>query len=196
MIRRALLLTGLIVTACSGSPEGLANAQATMRNSVPPNSPLEPGIRNVPATTGRANLPIAPAPFTVTDIGKFDSPFAMAFLPGDQGLLVTEKAGKLKLRQPDGKVVDIAGVPRVAKGGQGGLLDVAVAPTFVDSHIVYLSYAEPGAGGSALALARAKLDLPGRKLDDVSVIWRSGSNGPGGQFGSIITFRRTGDICF
>ena len=197
MIRRLLLLTGLIVTACSGQTGGQANGQSAItRGGVPRNSPLEPEIRNVPATTGRANLPIVPAPFTVTDIGKFDAPFAMAFLPGDQGLLVTEKAGALKLRQPDGKVVDIAGVPDVATGGQGGLLDVAIAPTYVDSHIVYLSYAESGAGGSALALARAKLDVPGRKLDDLSVIWRSGSNGPGGQFGSIITFSPDGQYLF
>ncbi|HEX7849857.1 MAG TPA: PQQ-dependent sugar dehydrogenase, partial [Sphingomonas sp.] len=116
MIRHVLLSTALIATACSGQDT---------RNGVPRNSPLEPDIKNVPATTGRANLPIAPAPFTVTDIGRFDAPFAMAFLPGDQGLLVTEKAGALKLRQPDGKVVEIAGVPKVATGGQGGLLDVA-----------------------------------------------------------------------
>jgi glucose/arabinose dehydrogenase len=199
MIRHALLSTVLIATACSGQDT---------RNGVPRNSPLEPDIRSIPATTGRANLPIAPAPFTVTDIGKFDAPFAMAFLPNDQGLLVTEKAGALKLRQPDGKVVEIAGVPKVATGGQGGLLDVAIAPTYVDSHIVYLSYAESGAGGSALALARAKLggsalalaraklDVTGRKLDGLSVIWRSGSNGPGGQFGSIITFSPDGQYLF
>jgi len=196
MIRRALLLTGLVVTACSGPSNGPANAQSATKTSVPRNSPLEPDIRNVPATTGRANMPIAPAPFTVTDIGRFDAPFAMAFLPNDQGLLVTEKAGVLKLRQPDGKVVEIAGVPAVAKGGQGGLLDVAVAPTYVDSHVVYLSYAEPGTDGSQLALARAKLDLKGRKLDDLSVIWRSGSAGPGGQFGSIITFSPDGQYLF
>jgi len=53
-----------------------------------------------------------------------------------------------------------------------------------------------GAGGSALALARAKLDVTGRKLDDLSVIWRSGSNGPGGQFGSIITFSPDGQYLF
>ncbi|MGN6818332.1 MAG: PQQ-dependent sugar dehydrogenase [Sphingomonas sp.] len=197
MIRRVLLSTALVATACSGSTGAQTNAQsATTKSGVPRNSPLEPDIRNVAATTGRANLPATPAPFTVTDIGKFDSPFAMAFLPNDQGLLVTEKKGVLKLRQPDGKMVEIAGVPEVARGGQGGLLDAAIAPTYVDSHIIYLSYAEPGAGGSALALAKAKLDLKGRKLDDLSVIWRSGSNGPGGQFGSIITFSPDGQYLF
>ena len=104
----ALFTAVIVIAACSASPDAASNAQSvSTRNGVPRNSPLEPDIRNVPATTGRANLPIAPAPFAVTDIGKFDAPFAMAFLPGDQGLLVTEKAGALKLRQPDGKVVEI-----------------------------------------------------------------------------------------
>ena len=200
MIRRALLLTGLIVTACSAQGDGPANAQSASAGSVdttvPRNSPLEPDIRNVPATTGRANMPIAPAPFVVTTIGRFDAPFAMAFLPDNQGLLVTEKKGVLKLRRADGKVSEIAGVPKVARGGQGGLLDVAVAPTYADSHIIYLSYAEPGPGGSQLALAKAKLDLSAGKLDDLAVIWRSGSSGPGGQFGSIITFSPDGQYLF
>ena len=71
----------------------------------------------------------------------------MAFLP-DGRLLVTEKAGRLKLRGTNGAVVDIAGAPPVAKGGQGGLLDVAIAPDFAASKTIYLSYAEPGAAAA------------------------------------------------
>ena len=200
MMRRALLLTGLVVTACSAPGDGPANAQSAptgrFSTRVPRNSPPEPDIVNVPSTTGRANMPIAPAPFAVTTIGQFDAPFAMAFLPEDHGLLVTEKKGVLKLRRADGKVTEIAGVPKVARGGQGGLLDVAVAPTYADSHIIYLSYAEPGPGGSQLALAKAKLDLAADKLDDLTVIWRSGSSGPGGQFGSVVTFSPDGKYLF
>ena len=121
----------LIATACSAAPQDASRAGAKPSTAVPKNSPLEPGIKNVPATTGRANLAPSAPPFNITPIGKFDAPFAMAFLP-DGSLLVTEKAGKLKLRAPNGTVVTIAGAPPVAKGGQGGLLDVAIAPDFAD----------------------------------------------------------------
>ena len=164
---------------------------------MPKDAPLDRSISNVPATTGRANRPITPAPFTVTSIGRFNGPFAMAFLP-DGRLLVTEKAGRLKLRAADGTVTDVADVPAVAQGGQGGLLDVAVAPDVATSHTIYLSYAEDGARGSALALMRAKLaGTPAQPaLADAQVIWRAGSNGPGGQFGSIITFSPDGKYLF
>ena len=193
----------LIATACSAAPQDANRAAAKPSTKVPKNSPLEPNIVNVPATTGRANLSPTAPPFAVTTIGNFDEPFAMAFLP-DGRLLVTEKTGRLKLRQTDGSVVDIKGAPPVAKGGQGGLLDVAIAPDFAASKTIYLTYAEPGAEGSALALMRATLNQWEEcdsapcpyELRDAEVIWRSGMNGPGGQFGANILFSPDGQYLF
>ena len=52
----------------------------------------------------------------------------MTFLP-DGRLLVTEKKGALKLLDVDSKCVgDVAGVPTVAYGGQGGFGDVILHP--------------------------------------------------------------------
>ena len=159
-----------------------------------------------PSGDGRANLTPAPAPFKQQELGKFDAPFAMAFLPGG-ALLVTEKAGHLKLRMPDGGVTDVAGVPAVAFKGQGGLLDVALAPDFARSGMVYLSYAEPPTDGSQLALARARLVMqpvqcirapcpPQARLESLQVLWRSGSAGKGGQFGATIAFAPDGKSLF
>lgn len=196
--RITLALAIAAMAACSG--------QSDMRNGVPRNSPAEPDIANVPATSGRGNLQQTPAPFTVTKLASFDEPFALAFLPrGD--LLVTEKAGKLKIRTIYDRIGEVTGVPKVAAGGQGGLLDVAVAPDFVRSRTIYLTYSESGNGGSALALAKATLDiedecvaapcpLQSAALKNVAVIWRSGSNGPGGQFGANIAFSPDGQYLF
>ena len=159
-----------------------------------------------PSGDGRANLTSVPPPFKQQELAKFDTPFAMAFLP-DGGLLVTEKAGHLKLRMRDGGISDVAGVPAVAFQGQGGLLDVATAPDFAHSGTIYLSYAQPGTDGSQLALARAKLVQhqvqcirapcpPQAMLDGLSVIWRSGSAGKGGQFGATIVFAPDGRSLF
>ncbi|MFA5966035.1 MAG: PQQ-dependent sugar dehydrogenase [Sphingomonas sp.] len=208
---RACLLTTAIMlagTACSASPQaGGQNGEANPAplTKLPRNAP-DSAIANVPATTGRANLPDSAPPFSLTPIGQYDAPFAMAFLPrGD--LLVTEKAGRLKLRTTGGVVADVGGVPKVAVGGQGGLLDVAVAPDFVQNSTIYLSYSEPGAGGSALALARATLDIEDEcvaapcpvhvaRLTGLKVIWRSGSSGIGGQFGANILFAPDGKSLF
>ncbi len=220
MNRVLLIATLLVGTACTAQTNpasstaqqrGAAAATPVMpqpqgaTDAVPNNAP-QATVANVPATTGRANLADSKPPFAITTLGTFDSPFAMAFLP-DGRLLVTEKGGTLKLRESDGGIVGVAGVPAVETGGQGGLLDVAVAPDVATSGEVYLSYAEPGAGGPALALAKGRLVAkpvtcvrapcyPVMSLEGMHVIWRSGSNGPGGQFGATILFSPDGKTLF
>lgn len=86
-------------------------------------------------------------------------PWAIAFLP-DGGMLVTERPGRLRIVR-DG-VLDpraIAGVPQVRTDGNGGLMDVALHPRFVDNRFVYLTYTKPvGNGKGAPALARGRLE--------------------------------------
>ena len=88
-----------------------------------------------------------PAPFNVQALGSFDEPWAMAFLP-DGRLLVTEKAGRLKLVTPGGASITVQGVPTVAHGGQGGLGDVLPHPDFANNRDVYFSHAEAGGNGT------------------------------------------------
>ncbi len=216
MNRAALLAVMMIGTACSAQPQQATPQQAAAESvpagvadgpqgpqpagadaPVPKNAPANPAIRNVAATSGRANLAKTAPPFAIQTAGQFAAPFAIAFLPTGE-LLVTEKAGVLKLRARDGGIVEVAGVPRVASGGQGGLLDVAVAPDHARSGIIYLSYAEPRARGSALALMRARMDRTGgaARLTDQAVIWRAGSDGPGGQYGATIAFAPDGKSLF
>ena len=74
----------------------------------------------------------------------------MAFLPGNDGLLVTLKGGQLKRWQAGKGLSDpIVGVPKVWANGRGGLLDVVLAPDFEKSRRVWLSYAEAGRDGKA-----------------------------------------------
>jgi glucose/arabinose dehydrogenase len=147
-------------------------------------------------STGAAAQSAGSQPFTVSEVATFEKPFALAFLP-DGSALITEKAGKLKWWRQGAAALDVAGVPTVAAGGQGGLLDVAVAPDFATSRAVYLTYAEPRPGGSSLALARATLTTGAAPaLAGLQVIWRAGSDGKGGQFGAIIAFAPDGKSLF
>jgi len=115
-------------------------------------------------------------PFAVETIASLNEPWALSFLP-DGRLLVSERPGALKLVDvATGRAGDIAGVPEVVYGGQGGFGDVVPHPQFEDNGLVYLSYAEKGDGNTAgAAVARARLSIDeagGGRLEDLQVIWR------------------------
>lgn len=100
-----------------------------------------------------------------------DHPWAVAFLP-EGGFLVTERPGRMRVLDAQGKVgPPLAGVPEVATGGQGGLLDVVTDSAFASNRTLYFCFSEPGPGGNSTALARAKLAADGSRLEDVRVIF-------------------------
>jgi aldose sugar dehydrogenase len=136
-----------------------------------------------------AQAPEASLPFVVTQVTTFNQPWRIAFLP-DGRMLITEKPGALWVVTQAGAKIQVANVPAVLAQGQGGMLGVFLSPHYARDHFVYLTYAEPGDGGSSLALARARLSLSegAASLDGLQVIWRDGERGRGGQFGAQIAF--------
>jgi glucose/arabinose dehydrogenase len=147
-----------------------------------------------------ANLTPSTPPFTTFEVTTFDDPWALAFLPGTTTAIVTEKPGRIWLVDVrNGRKTAVTPAPTVKAGGQGGLLDVVVAPDFATSHRVYLTYSEPSAnGGSGLALARGELvqSAGTAKLANLQVLWRDPVGGEGGQFGGIIAFAPDGKSLF
>jgi glucose/arabinose dehydrogenase len=136
--------------------------------------------------------------FTVSPVATFREPWAMAFLP-DGRVLVTERRGALKLYSIENRrAIDVAGVPAVEYAGQGGLGDVVLHPAFETNNFVYLSYAEPGDGGTAgAAVARARLALENGRaaLEGLSVIWRQTPKVEGrGHYGHRIAFGPDGSL--
>jgi len=95
-------------------------------------------------------------PFTMTQVATFKLPWRIAFLP-DGRMIVTEKVGPVWLVTQKGEKTPIDNVPAVLWQGQGGMLGVFVSPHYATDHSIYLTYSEPGDGGSSLALARARL---------------------------------------
>jgi glucose/arabinose dehydrogenase len=136
-------------------------------------------------------------PFTMTQVATFSLPWRIAFLP-DGRMLITEKVGPVWLVTQQGQKTPIANVPAVQYQGQGGMLGVFLSPKYATDHNVYLTYSEPGEGGSSLALARARLEITADKasLEGLEVIWREMPKGQGGQFGAQIAFSPDGQYLF
>ena len=132
----------------------------------------------------------------VTELATgLERPWAMAFLPDDKGILITEKPGTLRLWQEDaGLSPPISGVPEVYTRSQGGLLDIALAPDFAQSRRVYLSYAEAGDNGRAgTTVGYGMLSPDHGRLDDFKVIFRQMPKlSTGVHFGSRLIFDRQG----
>ena len=133
----------------------------------------------------------------VTAITKgLEHPWALAFLPDRQGMLVTERPGNLRVVTADGKrSAPISGVPTVWAKGQGGLLDVVLSPDFKQDRMVYLSYAEGGgaADKAGTAVGRGRLSEDLKTLKDFKVIFRQEPKlSVGNHFGSRLVFDRDG----
>lgn len=119
--------------------------------------------------------------FTVTPMGTFDEPWAIAFAPGTAMLFVTEKAGTIKvIDTATGKIGSVGGAPTVDYGGQGGMGDIAFLPAEADAPLdgrtVYLTWAEAGEGDvRGAALGRGTLACTGIEacaIAGLEVIWR------------------------
>lgn len=165
----------------AGAAVMLALAAATLRAQI-----------NAGTLKAQPNLP-----FTMTQVATFKLPWRIAFLP-DGRMLVTEKVGPVWLVTQQGEKTPVENVPQVLYQGQGGMLGVFVSPHYASDHSIYLTYAEPGDGGSSLALARARLAIgPGKaSLEGLQVIWRQMPKGRGGQFGAQIAFSPDGRYLF
>jgi glucose/arabinose dehydrogenase len=121
-------------------------------------------------------------------------PWGLAFLP-DGRMLVTERTGQVRIVARDGSLsAPLAGVPRVEVGGQGGLLDVVLAPDFATSRIIYLSYSEPGRlGVVGTTVARARLGDNG--LEGATPIFQQTPKVRSGiHFGSRLVFAGDGNL--
>ena len=124
-------------------------------------------------------------------------PWGLALLP-DGAMLVSERAGRLRLIDAGGALIadPITGLPDVLSNKQGGLLDIAAAPDFAASGMVYWTYAKPvGAGLSATAAARGRLSADRRHLTEVMQIYEQSPASPSpAHFGSRIGFEAGGAV--
>ncbi len=161
------------------------------------------GTRNTdfpPAFAQQFRAPLVDSGITLeaaTVADGLSRPWAVAVLPDGAGYLVTERTGALRHVRRDGTVsAPIDDVPDVLAEGQGGLLDVALAPDFAQSRRIYLSYAKPlWRGRNATAAAFATLSEDFSTLEDVTefFVQEPGSYSPM-HFGSRIAFDGAGHV--
>ncbi len=180
----------VLVTACSS--ESASQSGAGVRQGAA-NASFAPAFAN----QTRAPEDISGVTIDAREVARgLSHPWAVALLP-DGRLLVTERVGRLRIVTEEGAMSPpIAGLPAVDARAQGGLLDVALSPSFAADRLLYWSFAEPRDGGAnATAVARGRLSDDETRIENAQVIfrqsppWRST-----GHYGSRLVFDREGRL--
>lgn len=135
-------------------------------------------------------------PITTTVINKkLENPWAISLMP-DGRFFITQKGGTMVILLANGTLSKtITNLPKVDDSGQGGLLDVTLAPDFASSRMVYWAYSEPQGKGVLLAIAKGKLAANETAIENQTIIYRATPAHTGKlQYGSRIVFDKNGNL--
>ncbi|MFD2573268.1 PQQ-dependent sugar dehydrogenase [Spirosoma soli] len=192
-----LASTSLALTACgqSTSTNSVASTQST---GLPPVETKDPNSAYKPAFAGQTR--VAGVKSATNYEGQvlteaLTSPWGITSLP-DGRLLITEKAGTMRIATAEGKVSEpITGLPKVDPDGQGGLLGVRVDPDFGTNRMVYWVFSEPSPNGNLTAVAKGKLSADEKKVEGATVIYRATPAYKGNlHYGGRILIDPTGNL--
>ncbi|RSK38403.1 PQQ-dependent sugar dehydrogenase [Hymenobacter perfusus] len=175
---------------------------ATPTPPVSPTSPVETNAPNSsyrPAFAGQTRINGVTTPASsyraAVVTSSLTSPWGITPLP-DGRLLITEKAGSMRLVTPAGVVsAPITGLPAVNASGQGGLLGLCIDPNFATNRLVYWSFSEPRPGGNLTAIGKGRLATDERTIEAATVIYRAEPAYAGvNHYGGRVVVDRTGNL--
>lgn len=149
------------------------------------------GLPAAAASALTATTPATPAqasvPYRIETVATgLEHPWSLAFLP-DGGMLVTERAGRLRLIDAAGTLnpQPIANTPPVSEMSQSGLMEVAIDPEFATNRLVYFTHTYGTKQANNTQLSRARLE--GMTFADVQPLFlakpaKVGGSNNGGRF--------------
>jgi len=188
----------LLSTGCEEQKTKDQSEQESQTGTLPPVETEAPNTNYEPAFEGQTRIAgvktITPYDEQVIAEG-LSSPWAVTSLP-DGRLLITQKAGSLRIATTTGTVSDpITGFPEVDDRRQGGLLDVAPAPDFATSRMLYFTFAESTTQGSLTAVGKGRLSDDETVIENFTIIYRAIPYYDNSMhFGSRLLFDKKGNI--
>lgn len=122
------------VVALAGCSSGSAAPSGTLSND----SSSSPVGASSTATTD----PSSAAPITLKSVAaeNLDVPWGLAFLPDGAALVTLRDTAHVLAVRAGSKPTDLGKVPGVDPSGEGGLLGIAVSPSFTSDHRIFVYY--------------------------------------------------------
>jgi glucose/arabinose dehydrogenase len=194
----ALIAVLFLFSSASCDERKNNNEQEAPEQMLPPVETQDPNTSYQPAFDGQTRIAgvKTETPYSVTTLtSDLDSPWAVVELP-DGRFAITEKGGTMRIVTKEGDVSEaITGFPEVDDRNQGGLLDVAPAPDFETSRLLYFSLAERTSQGSLTAVGKGRLSDDESVIENFTIIYRAIPYFDNSMhFGSRLTFDNAGNI--
>jgi glucose/arabinose dehydrogenase len=121
--------------------------------------------------------------------------WGMTFISSNK-ILFTLKSGKIGILNINTKKVKyLLNTPTVLYGGQGGLLDVKISPSFKKDKLIYFTYVKNIQNKGVTTLSRAKLEND-ELIDWQDLLVSNSASKTSRHFGSRITFDDKGHVYF
>lgn len=186
------------ITACGTKINQPAPNDANTTNSTIPVETEAANTTYPPAFAGQTRVAgiqtKTPYKFEVLD-NTLNKPWGIAALP-DGRFLITEKKGVMRIASTTGTVgASITGIPEVNSAGQGGLLGLCLDPAFDQNRMVYWVFSESITGGNVTAVAKGKLAVDEKTIENATVIYRAMPAYSGNlHYGGRILFSKEGHL--
>ncbi|KGN42630.1 PQQ-dependent sugar dehydrogenase [Knoellia aerolata] len=138
----ALVALGLsfALVACSASSDEEPPPSAATATSTPTASPSASASASGSASGSPTASPPVPAGSPSDVVTGLDVPWSIAFLPDGDALVTLRDAAEVVRVTPEGRRSTVGEVDGVDAGGEGGLLGVAVSPSFATDRVVHLYF--------------------------------------------------------
>lgn len=194
----SVILCLVYSTGCASNDNSSIKVTGGDTTQLPPvetqkaNSDYTPAFKGQTRITGIKTV----TPYKVEKIAeKLGSPWAVIPMP-DGRLLITVKSGHMQIHDANGALVKkITGFPKVEDAGQGGMLDVALDPSFANNNTIYWSFSEKYGAGNLTAVAKGQLNEAAGTIDNPLVIFRATpALNSSAHFGSRLIFDKDGNL--
>ena len=143
----AILALALVLSACSDDPPVQPPAAPQTSGGAASGSRSSPAPSTTAAAVARPRL----AGVVARDL---EAPWGMAFLPDGSALVSERDSERVRLVTPAGEVRDVGRVRGVDGVGEGGLLGLALSPTYEQDHTLLAYFT----AGSENVIARMTYD--------------------------------------